>query len=97
MIKIALAKADELAGYIYVEAEPEFGEGNIEFFAVNELQRSKGIGKKLLIMGLKWLFLFDSISSIKLCVNLKNEKAINLYKKVGFKQKHQLSYFSKRI
>lgn len=90
-------EADELAGYIYVEAEPEFGEGNIEFFAVNELQRSKGIGKKLLIMGLKWLFLFDSISSIKLCVNLKNEKAINLYKKVGFKQKHQLSYFSKRI
>lgn len=90
-------EADELAGYIYVEAELEFGEGNIEFFAVNELQRSKGIGKKLLTMGLKWLFLFDSISSIKLCVNLKNEKAINLYKKVGFKQKHQLSYFSKRI
>ncbi len=88
-------EAKELAGYIYVEAEPEFGEGNIEFFAVSELQRGKGIGGKLLTMALKWLFSFNSIDYINLCVNSKNEKAISLYKKVGFEQKHQLSYFTK--
>ncbi|WP_353094343.1 GNAT family N-acetyltransferase [Tissierella praeacuta] len=89
-------EANELAGYIYVEAEPEFGEGNIEFFAVNELKRGKGVGCKLLTMALKWLFSFDSIDSISLCANSQNENAINLYKKVGFKEKHQLSYFMKK-
>ncbi|MBU5439620.1 GNAT family N-acetyltransferase [Tissierella sp. MSJ-40] len=94
--KVFICKENnKLAGYIYVEAEPEFGEGNIEFFAVNESYRGKGIGSKLLTMGLKWLFSFNSIDSITLCVNLKNEKAINLYKKVGFEEKHQLSYFIK--
>lgn len=89
-------EAKELTGYIYVEAEPEFGEGNIEFFAVNESQRGKGIGCYLLTMALRWLFSFNSIDSISLCVNSKNEKAINLYKRAGFKEKHQLSYFIKR-
>ncbi|MDU5080797.1 GNAT family N-acetyltransferase [uncultured Tissierella sp.] len=89
-------EAKELTGYIYVEAEPEFGEGNIEFFAVNESQRGKGIGCYLLTMALRWLFSFNSIDSISLCVNSKNEKAINLYKMAGFKEKHQLSYFIKR-
>ncbi|MBU5311172.1 GNAT family N-acetyltransferase [Tissierella carlieri] len=86
----------ELTGYIYVEAEPEFDEGSIEFFAVNESQRGKGIGCYLLTMALRWLFSFNSIDSISLCVNSKNEKAINLYKMAGFKEKHQLSYFIKR-
>ncbi|MDR7856741.1 GNAT family N-acetyltransferase [Tissierella sp.] len=90
-------EADKLIAYIYVEAEPEFGEGNIEFFAVNEVQRGKGVGKILLTMGLKWLFSFNSIDSITLCVNAQNEKAINLYKKVGFTEKYQLSFFMKEI
>ncbi|CAK7006288.1 GNAT family N-acetyltransferase [Tissierella sp. P1] len=89
-------EAKELTGYIYVEAEPEFDEGSIEFFAVNESQRGKGIGCYLLTMALRWLFSFNSIDSINLCVNSKNEKAINLYKMAGFKEKHQLSYFIKR-
>lgn len=89
-------EAKELTGYIYVEAEPEFDEGSIEFFAVNESQRGKGIGCYLLTMALRWLFSFNSIDSVSLCVNSKNEKAINLYKMAGFKEKHQLSYFIKR-
>lgn len=94
--KVFVCKEDtKLVGYIYVESEPEFGEGNIEFFAVNESQRSKGVGSKLLKMALKWLFSFNSINSFTLCVNSGNENAINLYKKIGFKQKHQLSYFTK--
>ncbi|MFA5523410.1 MAG: GNAT family N-acetyltransferase [Tissierellales bacterium] len=86
---------ENLAGYIYVEVNPEFGEGSIEFFAVDESERGKGIGSKLLTMALKWIFTFESIGNITLCVNSENEKALKLYKKVGFKEKHQLYYFTR--
>jgi len=89
-------KNNSLAGYIYVEINPVFGEGSIEFFAVDQSQRGKGIGSKLLTMALKWLFTFDSINSITLCVNSENEKALNLYKIIGFKKKCQLCYFTKK-
>jgi len=88
---------NELTGYIYIEAEPEFGESGIEFFAVKESGRGKGSGSMLLNMALKWLFSFDSIKSVKLCVNSENKKAIKLYEKVGFKIKHQLYYFLKNV
>jgi ribosomal protein S18 acetylase RimI-like enzyme len=86
-----------LCGYIYVEAEPVFGEANIEFFTVKESERGKGIGRKLLTVALKWLFTIESIGSITLCVNSTNQNAINLYKKVGFQQKHELCFFTKNI
>lgn len=84
------------AGYIYVEVNPEFGEGSIEFFAVDESERGKGIGSKLLTMALRSIFTFASIDNITLCVNSENEKALKLYKKVGFIEKHQLYYFTKK-
>jgi len=87
-------KNNRLSGYIYAEVSPEFGEGSIEFFAVDESVRGKGIGSKLLTMALRWIFSFESIDNITLCVNSGNEKALNLYKKVGFKEKHQLCYFT---
>lgn len=85
----------ELAGYIYVEAVPEFGEGTIEFFAVKNSKRGQGVGVQLLSTALQWLFTFDSMDSVRLCVNANN-KAIRLYKKVGFQHIHDLCYFTKR-
>ncbi|RKQ17119.1 GNAT family N-acetyltransferase [Oceanobacillus bengalensis] len=82
---------------MYVEAEPTYGEGNIEFFAVKESERGKGLGGQLLAVGLNWLFIFDTIDIITLCVNSSNEKAIRLYEQVGFKRKHELSFFTKEI
>lgn len=81
-----------LIGYIYVEADPEFGDGSIEFFAVNESARGKGIGMELLSAALEWLFTFETIEVITLSVNAVNEKAIRLYKKVGFHQEHELLF-----
>ncbi|TMW71223.1 GNAT family N-acetyltransferase [Alteribacter natronophilus] len=86
-----------LYGYIYVEAEPEFGDGNIEFFAVAPSARGKGIGTQLLTGALKWLFTFESIESIRLCVNAANDRAVNLYKKAGFQHQHDLQVFSKEV
>lgn len=86
-----------LSGYVYVEAEPAFGEGSIEFFAVKESERGKGIGKRLLTVALKWLFTFETIDFITLCVNSSNDNAIRLYKKAGFKRIHDLCFFTKEI
>ncbi len=92
-----ITEGPELLGYIYVEAEPEFGEANIEFFGVDQAKRGQGIGKQLLSGALKWLFSFESITSITLCVSAENRNAIELYKKVGFQLEHELYYFTKDI
>ncbi|MFD2042738.1 GNAT family N-acetyltransferase [Ornithinibacillus salinisoli] len=84
-------------GYIYVEAEPEFGEANIEFFAVEKSDRGTGIGGQLLTGALKWLFTFEDIESVRLCVNSTNGSAITLYKKVGFQHLYDLCAFTKNL
>ncbi|MGV3465591.1 MAG: GNAT family N-acetyltransferase, partial [Heyndrickxia sp.] len=83
--------------YIYVEANPEFGEANIEFFAVKEEFRGKGLGRRLLNIALQWLFSYENIHEVTLCVNSVNEKAIRLYQKAGFEHVHDLCFFSKKM
>ncbi|KHF37904.1 GNAT family N-acetyltransferase [Halalkalibacter okhensis] len=95
--KVFIIANDNLSGYVYVEAEPAYGEASIEFFAVKESERGKGIGYQLLTVALTWLFAIGSIQSITLCVNSSNQNAINLYKKVGFQHIHDLSFFTKQI
>ncbi|MCF6137688.1 GNAT family N-acetyltransferase [Pseudalkalibacillus berkeleyi] len=85
-----------ISGYIYIEAEPEFGEASIEFIAVKESEQGKGLGTKLISVALKWLFTYEEMTSITLCVNSNNKNAICLYKKVGFKQLHDLVFFQKK-
>jgi ribosomal protein S18 acetylase RimI-like enzyme len=91
-----LKDQEQLAGYVYVEAEPDFGGGSIEFIAVDPLFQGKGYGKKLLFMAVHWLFSFDSIKEFKLTVALDNNNALGLYKAVGFQVEHELHYFVKQ-
>ncbi|WP_195914015.1 GNAT family N-acetyltransferase [Planomicrobium sp. YIM 101495] len=92
-----MTRGDVFCGYIYVEAEPEFGEASIEFFAVEESERGNGVGATLLTGALQWLFTFENMDSITLCVNSKNRSAINLYKKVGFQHLYDLCAYTKDI
>lgn len=85
----------KLAGYVYVEAEPDYGGGSIEFIAVEPSFQGKGYGKKLLLVALYWLFTFDSIDEIKLTVAMDNS-AHGLYHSVGFEAEHELHYFEKQ-
>ena len=93
----AVDEDSNLLGYLYAEAEPEFGEGSIEFFGVNPLFRNKGVGSSLLAKGLEWLFTFPSIEEVTLCVQSDNSKAIRLYKRLGFQIEHQLTFFEKTL
>ncbi|CAG9621800.1 GNAT family N-acetyltransferase [Sutcliffiella rhizosphaerae] len=88
-------KDQKLAGYIYAETEPAFGEASIEFFAVNPSFQNKGIGATLLKGAVQWIFSFPSIDSLQLCVNASNKKALKLYQKIGFSLDHELDYYIK--
>lgn len=96
--KIFIHTIDEsLSGYIYVEADPEFNEGSIEFFGVDPLFRGQGIGLKLITHALKFIFSFEGTQSVQLCVSASTPSAIHLYEKVGFKKQHTLSFYSKSL
>ncbi|MGE7218877.1 GNAT family N-acetyltransferase [Priestia koreensis] len=86
-----------LAGYVYVEVQPDFGEGAIEFIGVKNEYRGNRLGIKLLHEALSWMFSFDRLQTIELCVNSKNMRAIQLYKRAGFLIKHELSFFKGTI
>ncbi|WP_175631799.1 GNAT family N-acetyltransferase [Virgibacillus siamensis] len=92
-----LKEADRLAGYVYVEADPDHAEGSIEFIAVDPMIRGKGYGKRLLSAAVRWLFTFDSISEIDLCVAADNAGAIGLYQSIGFYVENELHFFRKNV
>ncbi|MBM7703952.1 GNAT family N-acetyltransferase [Metabacillus iocasae] len=84
-----------LVGYVYVEADPNYGEGSIEYIGVQKQYEGKGYAQKLLTHAITWLFSFDTINELSLCVNLSHKRAISLYEKVGFQIKHELSVYRK--
>lgn len=84
---------DELCGYVFCEANPVHGEGEIHYIAVSSSVRAKGIGRALLLKGLQFLFSFEEIQNISLCVNTDNLAAMKLYQSSGFKEKYRLYSF----
>ncbi|OOC62029.1 GNAT family N-acetyltransferase [Paenibacillus ihbetae] len=87
----------ELAGYVYVEAEPEFREGSIEYIAVSSDFQRRGYGKKLLARALRYLFGNVGTEEISLCVSRDNIGAIRLYESMGFDTEHQLAAFVLKV
>ena len=83
----------ELKGYVYVEGDPVFGKGSIEYAAVAPESRNRGIGSLLIRQGIEFLFASEGVQSIQLCVSIENKKALKLYKSVGFKEKQRLVHF----
>ncbi|TYS64504.1 GNAT family N-acetyltransferase [Sutcliffiella horikoshii] len=90
-------KEGRLAGYIYVEVEPEFSEASIEFFAVDKRYRGQSIGTELLRIAVSWIFSFNEIKELQLCVNTTNSSAIHLYQKAGFQLVDELYFFQKEL
>lgn len=81
---------ESLLGYVYVEANPEAQEGNIEFIAVSPQAQGQGLGTSLMQEALRFLLIEKEIDEISLCVQEENGKAISLYQKAGFQQEHRL-------
>ncbi|MGE7837207.1 GNAT family N-acetyltransferase [Viridibacillus arvi] len=81
-----------LKGYVYVEADAENGEGTIEYIAVDDRFRKQGIGRKLLLRGLDFLFTYNSITVISLTVQKNERGAIQLYQSADFNIVHELVF-----
>lgn len=96
---LSVIEEDEsnIKGYVYIEANPEYNEGNVEYIAVSGEARGQGIGKTLLKDALKKLFSYPSIYEVTICVSCENAAAINLYKSVGFKEKYVLDSYDLTI
>lgn len=89
--KVFIATANnELHGYVYSEANPKFQEGDIHFIAVSYASRNNGIGKKLVNRSLDFMFSFEELDEITLCVDSSNQAAIKIYLKAGFTELHKL-------
>lgn len=83
----------EIHGYVYAEADPEFGEGSIEYIAVNPAYFRQGLGSLLLNKVLYELNKESHVSEIRLCVDETNSGALSLYRKAGFETEHVLELY----
>ncbi|KZS43443.1 GNAT family N-acetyltransferase [Paenibacillus glucanolyticus] len=86
-----LTEQGRFTGYVYVEGDPEFKEGSIEYLAVSDQFQRKGYGRTLLGQALHYLFHNIQLEEISVCVELGNEGAIQLYRSTGFDTVHKLT------
>lgn len=75
------AEGEDVLGYIFANVEPT--EGFVHFLAVREDSRGQGIGKRLLMTAVSWLFKKQKVAQIGLVVDDENN-ARRLYEKCGF-------------
>lgn len=92
---IAPVSDEVVGGYCYIEGNPAFKEGSIEFISVAEDLRQKGIGKSLLCRGLNELLFNHHIEEISLCVDASNEGALRMYESSGFTRENTLNFYLK--
>ena len=80
-----------------IKGEKEYLENatNNKLFIGDENNRSKGYGKEILKLLLDYGFNYLNLNNIMLTVKSFNERAINCYQKVGFKEigRRRKSYF----
>ncbi|MEM8529283.1 MAG: GNAT family N-acetyltransferase [Chloroflexota bacterium] len=87
----------QLLGYAYVEVEPAFGDGSVEFIGVDSAARGRGIGSQLMAASLQWMFSFETVEEVNLTVSAENQSALALYRRAGFQPVHTMCSFRKLV
>lgn len=85
----------ELFGYVYFQAGPDLPEGYIDFVAVAETARRRGIGAQLVAAAAHNAFDNPDIDFVRLSVNRSNSPALRLYERLGFRQERTMMGFEK--
>jgi GNAT superfamily N-acetyltransferase len=78
------AHGEDLLGYVYAILD-ESAEGYVEFLGVRADARGRGLGKRLLLTALNWLFEVKKVSEVGLTVSDEQINARSLYEMVGFR------------
>lgn len=77
----------DLWGYLYAIVD-EAGEGYVEFVGVRADRRGKGLGHRLLLTAMDWLFSVKRVPQVGLTVSDDQVNARSLYEKAGFAIKY---------
>lgn len=85
-----MTEEETLLGYAFCETEAQFAEGDIHFIAVSPTARNRGVGKALINRCLAFMFSFQELDEIILCVNSSNKAALNIYLQAGFIEHNKL-------
>jgi ribosomal protein S18 acetylase RimI-like enzyme len=80
------AQGEDLLGYVYAIVD-ERAEGYVEFVGVRADARGQGLGRRLLLTALGWLFESKQVPEVGLTVADDQTNARSLYEKVGFRIK----------
>lgn len=80
-------KGEDLLGYIYASVD-ESADGYIDFVGVRADVRGRGLGRRLLLTALDWLFAVKNVAQVGLTVSDDQVNARSLYEKVGFRIKY---------
>lgn len=86
---------DELLGYICFQAGPGVVEGYIDFVAVAETARRRGIGAQLVAAATHRAFDWPAVDVIRLTVNTANASALRLYERMGFVRERTMMGFER--
>jgi ribosomal protein S18 acetylase RimI-like enzyme len=77
-----VVEGDRLLGYVTLKVRPEFDDAQIDYVAVDESARGRGVGARLVSAALLVAFADERITSMELVTN--NPAARRLYERVGF-------------
>ena len=83
----------DLSGYVYFQAGPGVSEGYIDFVAVAETARRRGIGAQLVAAAAYSAFNWPNIEFIRLTVSTSNAPALRLYERLGFLRERTMMGF----
>ena len=83
----------DLAGYVFFQAGPDVSEGYIDFVAVAETARRRGIGAQLVAAAAYSAFIWPDIGLFRLTVNTSNAPALRLYDRLGFLRERTIMGF----
>ncbi|MDF2686301.1 MAG: family N-acetyltransferase [Clostridia bacterium] len=95
-IYIAKEKNGDISGYVCVDVNGRTFFANIEYLGINPEYKSNDCGVALLNEAIDWIFSFNQVSNIVLCVE-GNSGALGLYLKTGFAVKDEFNFYSKNF
>ena len=78
----------EVLGFNYAKVNDSASEGYIEFIGVSPEARRQGVGKRVLLTGMNWLFHAQGMPQIGLTTDEDNAGAQRLYEQAGFRLDH---------
>jgi GNAT superfamily N-acetyltransferase len=91
---LVAADGDTLLGYVALRLRPDQNDAQIEYIAVEEAARGRGVGARMLTAALHEAFRDPAFSYMDLVTN--NPVARRLYEKAGFQLHHDMRSFRTR-